>query len=101
MWHHAVEALGTVAVPGEWSMVLVLNCSRTVAAYLYALQALTPLLARTSCSPCQAPWKLARVCWGHACLAAQAGLLGFSLCLKIAARPTGHMAAPEPTSTGR
>jgi hypothetical protein len=37
------------------------------------------------------------VCWEHAFLAGQAGLLGFSLCL----RPTGHVAAPEPTSAER
>jgi hypothetical protein len=83
MWRYTVKSLGTVAVPGEWSIMLALYCSDTVAACLHALQALTAMPARTSCRPCQASWKLARVRWEHACLAAQAGLLGFSLCLRL------------------
>jgi hypothetical protein len=49
VWHHAVESLGTVAVPCKWSIVLGLHYSRTVDAYRHALQALTTLSARTSC----------------------------------------------------
>jgi hypothetical protein len=61
--------------------MLVLYCSRIVAVCLHALQTLTALPAHTSCMPCQA-----RVRWKHACLAAQAGVLGFSLCLRPAAQ---------------
>jgi hypothetical protein len=35
-------------VPDEWSIVLALNCSRTVAVCPYILQALTTLPTRTS-----------------------------------------------------
>jgi hypothetical protein len=69
---------------GKLSSVLVLYCSRTVPACLHDLHALTALPARTSCMLCQAPWKLVCVRWEHACLAAQTGLLVFSLC----SRPT-------------
>jgi hypothetical protein len=47
--------------------------------------------------------KRARVRWEHACLAAQAGLLGFSLCLRPV-NPQGateHVAALELTSAER
>jgi hypothetical protein len=93
MWRCAVESLGTVAVSGEWSIMLAPYCSRTVAVCLHALQVLTVLPARTSGRPCQAPWKFARMRWEHACLFAQAGLLDFSLCL----RPTlAGRRGPEP-----
>jgi hypothetical protein len=49
VWRRAVELLGTVVMPDEWSTVLVLHCSPTIAACLYALQALIVLPARTSC----------------------------------------------------
>jgi hypothetical protein len=86
VWRCAVESLGTVAVPVEWSIVLVLYCSRNVAAYLHALWVFTALPSRTSYRRCQAPWKLARVRWEHACLDAHPGLLGFSLFM----RPVAH-----------
>jgi hypothetical protein len=54
VWRRAVESLGTVAVQDEWSIVLALHCSRIVAAYLHALQALTALLVRTSYRPMMA-----------------------------------------------
>jgi hypothetical protein len=54
MWHYVVESLGTVAVPAEWSIVLTLHYSHTVAACLHALQALTTLPVRTSCRPMMA-----------------------------------------------
>jgi hypothetical protein len=50
-WRHGVESLGTIVVSGEWSMVLTLHCSRTVAVCPRALQALTALPAHTSCRP--------------------------------------------------
>jgi hypothetical protein len=39
----------------KWSIMLVLYCSRIVAACLHVLQALTALPARTPCMQCQAP----------------------------------------------
>jgi hypothetical protein len=53
VWHCAVELLGTVAVLGEWSIVLAMHCSRTVAACLHALQALIVLMsgALETCTP--------------------------------------------------
>jgi hypothetical protein len=86
VWHRAVELVGTVAVTDEWFIALVIYRSRTVAACLHVLQALTALPTRTSCRSCQAHWKLASVRWEHVCLAAQAGLIYFSLCL----RPVPH-----------
>jgi hypothetical protein len=50
-WRRAVGSLGMVVVPGEWSTLLALHYSRTVATYLHVLQALTVLHARTSCRP--------------------------------------------------
>jgi hypothetical protein len=83
--------LRTVAVPGEWSIVLPLHYSCTVAACPHALQALTTLPVCMSCKPIMALMAGAletctRMHWKHACQAAQAGLLGFSLCL----RPVAH-----------
>jgi hypothetical protein len=89
VWRRAAESLGTVALSIKWSIVLMMYCSRIVAS---CLQPLTALSACTSCRPCQTSWKLARVCWEHVCLAAKAGLLDFSLCL----RPTTHR---EPRDT--
>jgi hypothetical protein len=69
-------------------MVLALHCSRTVAACSHVLQALTALPARMSCRLMMALTSGALemcACWEHAFLAAQAGLLGFSLCLRLAA----------------
>jgi hypothetical protein len=37
VWCRAVESLGTVAVPDEWSIVSALHCSRTIAIYSHAL----------------------------------------------------------------
>jgi hypothetical protein len=51
VWHRVVESLGTVAVPGEWSIVLALHCSRTIPACLYALHAFTVLPDHTSYRP--------------------------------------------------
>jgi hypothetical protein len=48
VWCRAVESLGTVAVPDEWSIVLTSHCSCTVDAYMHALQVLTTLPVRTS-----------------------------------------------------
>jgi hypothetical protein len=50
-WHCALRSPGTVVLPDEWSTVLALHCSHTVAAYPYILQALTTLLALMSCMP--------------------------------------------------
>jgi hypothetical protein len=47
VWRRAVELLGTLTVPGEWSIVLALHYSRTVAACLHALYALTALMSGT------------------------------------------------------
>jgi hypothetical protein len=66
--------------------------SHTIAACLDALQALNALPAGMSCRHYQTSWKLARVRWKHACLAAQPGLPGFSLSL----RPAAHR---EPRDT--
>jgi hypothetical protein len=49
-WRRAVESLGTVAVPGKWSTVLMLHYSRTIDACLHILQAWSVLPAHTSCS---------------------------------------------------
>jgi hypothetical protein len=49
-WHSAVESLDTVAVLGEWSTVLALHCSHTVATCLYVLQTWSVMLARKSCT---------------------------------------------------
>jgi hypothetical protein len=92
VWHCAVKSLGTVAVPDEWSIVLVLYCSRIVAACLHTMHALNALPTRTSCKRCQAPWKLVHVHWEHTYPAAWAGLPGFSLCLR-------HVAHREPRDT--
>jgi hypothetical protein len=35
-WRRSVESLGTVVVSGEWSIVLALRCSHTIAIYLHA-----------------------------------------------------------------
>jgi hypothetical protein len=51
LWCHTIGSLGTVPVPCEWSIVVALHYSCIVAACLHALQALTALPARTSCSP--------------------------------------------------
>jgi hypothetical protein len=83
VWCRAVELLSTVAM--SWSIVLALHCSRSVAAYPHAFQTLTTLPTRTSCRPMMALTSgFLETCvhWEHACLVAQAGLLGFSLCLK-------------------
>jgi hypothetical protein len=44
----AVEPFDTVAVSDEWSIVMTMHYSHTVAACLHVLQALTMLPARTS-----------------------------------------------------
>jgi hypothetical protein len=49
VWRHAVASPGTVVVLGEWSTVLALHCSRTIAACAHVLQTLTVLPAHTSC----------------------------------------------------
>jgi hypothetical protein len=54
VWSHAIESLGTIAVPGKWSVVLALHCSRTIATCLHALQALSALPAHVSCRPMMA-----------------------------------------------
>jgi hypothetical protein len=49
MLHRAVGSPDTVAVSGEWSIVLALHCSCIVATYQHVLQALTTVPAHTSC----------------------------------------------------
>jgi hypothetical protein len=85
VWCHAVELLSTVAVSDEWSIVLALHCSHSVAAYPHAFQTLTTLPTHTPCRPMMALTSgFLETCvhWEHACLVAQTALLGFSLCLK-------------------
>jgi hypothetical protein len=85
VWCRAVELLSTVAVSDEWSIVLVLHCSHSVAAYPHAFQTLTMLPTRMSCRPMMAltsGFLETYVHWEYACLVAQAGLLDFSLYLK-------------------
>jgi hypothetical protein len=86
----AVESLGTVAVSDKWSIVVALHCSRIVAAYLHALQALTALSARMSCRAMMILMS-----------GAQAGLLDFFLFLRHAAhrepRDTWQRRSPHQT----
>jgi hypothetical protein len=49
-WHSAVESLDIVAVPGEWSTVLALHCSHTVATCPHVLQTWSVMPARKSCT---------------------------------------------------
>jgi hypothetical protein len=54
VWRHAIESLGTIVVPGEWSIVLALHCSCLsthlagidCAAYPHVLQAYDDLDVR-------------------------------------------------------
>jgi hypothetical protein len=52
--HCAVGSPCTIAVPGEWSVVLPLHCSYIVATCPHVLQALTMVPARTFCRPMMA-----------------------------------------------
>jgi hypothetical protein len=50
VWRRDVESLGTIVALEEWSIVLVLHCSRTVATYLSVLPADEPLcIVATHC----------------------------------------------------
>jgi hypothetical protein len=72
-------------------IVLVLYYRHTVDTCSHSIQVLTTLPAYTSCRRMMTltggalEMKRARVRWEHACLAIQTCLLGFSLCLKLAA----------------
>jgi hypothetical protein len=72
-------------------IVLVLYYSHTVDTCPYFMQVLTTLTVYTSCRRMMTltggalEMKRARVRWEHACLTTQTCLLGFSLCLKLAA----------------
>jgi hypothetical protein len=103
----AVESLGTVAVSGEWSIVLALYCSCTVAIYPHALYTLTALSARMSYRPLMtlmsgALKTCARVLGtcvpSYTCRHAS---LFFMLEARGPQRVTGHVATPKHTSAGR
>jgi hypothetical protein len=72
-------------------IVLVLYCRHTVDTCPHSMKVLTTLSAYTSYRRMMTltegalEMKRARVHWEHACLAIQTCLLGFSLCLKLAA----------------
>jgi hypothetical protein len=107
MWRRAVELLGTVSVIGEWFIVMALHYSHTVAACLYALQALTTQSARMSCRPMMALISGAlKICARalETCVPSYAGRparLFFMLKTCDPQVAMGHMAPPEPTSDGR
>jgi hypothetical protein len=107
MWCRAVELLGTVSVIGEWSIVLALHYSHTVAACLHALQALTAQSARMSCRPMMALISGALKMCARAlgtCVPSYAGRPARLFFMLKACGPhvaVGHMAPPEPTSAGR
>jgi hypothetical protein len=48
-WLSAIGSASTIVGPDEWPTVLMLYCSRTVAACSHVLHALTALPARMSC----------------------------------------------------
>jgi hypothetical protein len=97
----------TVAVSSEWSIVLALHCSRTVATYLHALQALTALPTRTSCRPMMALTSGALEMCARAlgtCVPTCTGSPARLFFILESCGPqgvAGHVAASEPTSTRR
>jgi hypothetical protein len=126
VWRNAVESFGTVAAPGEWSIVLLLHCSCTIATCLHALQALTVLPARTSCMTMVALTSSALETCAHAlgtcvpsCIGSLARLFFYAwgpwpirsrgthdsvrvhLSWKVRSEAIGHIATLEPTSAGR
>jgi hypothetical protein len=107
VWHRAVESFGTVVVPSEWSIVLALNRSRTVAACLHVLHALTALPARTSCRPMMALMSGALETCARAlgtCVSSCTGRparLFFMLKARGPQGAVGYVAASEPTLAGR
>jgi hypothetical protein len=105
--HRAVEPLVTVTVADRWSIVLMMHYSRTVAACLYALQALTVLPARISCRLMMALMSDAlKTCvralgtYVPSCTCKSAKLF-FMLESCDPQRATWYVAAPEPTSARR
>jgi hypothetical protein len=92
--HRAVESLGTVAVPGEWFIVLALPCSHTVAACPHVLQALTTLPACTSCRLMMTLTSGALELWARVSA-------GAHLRREARSRAIEHVAALELTSAGR
>jgi hypothetical protein len=94
-------------VPDEWSTVLVLHYSRTVAVCPHNLHALTALPVHTSCMPMIALMLGALKICTHAlrkfvasCTDRTARLL-FMLESHGPQGAIGHVAAPEPISVGR
>jgi hypothetical protein len=107
VWRCAIESLGTVAVPDEWSIVLALHCSRIVAIYLHALWALTALSARTFCRPMMAQVSGVLVTCRHALETRESSHIGrpskpfFILKVYDPQRAVGHVVVLEPSRAGR
>jgi hypothetical protein len=105
VWRRVVE-FGTVAVSSEWSIVLALYCSRTVAACLHTLHALTVLPVRMSCRPMMAlmPGALGTCARAlETCVSSytdRAARLFFMLDAHDPQGVAGHVAASEPSSAG-
>jgi hypothetical protein len=107
VWHRDVELIGTIAVPGEWSIVLALHCSRTVAACLHVLQTLIALPAHTSCRSMMALMSTALQMCARAlgtCVPSCTGRTAWLFFRLEAHGPqgaAGYVAALEPTSIER
>jgi hypothetical protein len=107
VWHRTVESFNTVVVLGEWSIVLALHYSHIVVVCLYALQALTALLARTSCRPMmilmsgalEMCTRALGICMPNSTV--RHTILFFMLEARSSQGAAGHVVALEPTSVGR
>jgi hypothetical protein len=106
LWRRTVESFGTVAVPDEWSIVLVLHCSRIVSTCLHALQALTTLPARMSYRSMLALTSGALktcACALGTCVSSCTGRSAKLFFMLEAHGPqgaAGHVVVPEPTLAG-
>jgi hypothetical protein len=107
VWRCAVESLATVAVAAEWSIVLALHYSHTIATCLHIMQALTALPARTSCRRIMALMSGALEMCARAlgtCMSSFTGRtvrLFFMLEARGPQGVVGHVATSELTSAGR
>jgi hypothetical protein len=102
-----VKSLGTVAVTGEWSIVLALYCSHIIGAHPHALHALTTMHAYMSCRPMMALTLCALETCAHAlriCMPSYTGKQARLFFMLEACGPqgaVGHMATSELTPAGR
>jgi hypothetical protein len=103
----AVEPFDTVAVSDEWSIVMTMHYSHTVAACLHVLQTLTMLPARTSYRPMMALISGALEmyeCAMGTCVPSCTGMTARLFFILEARGPqgaVGYVTAPELTSTER